>query len=386
MPDHSIYRSISPSFHGLNLALNTSPPRRSTIPADQNVRRSCSKIVVVVISSIPGTWLRSRYHMVWSCRPPCKMLLYKIFQRHQAQPPAQGSPPSASEEPESAYPMSRTAQWVAQQAQQEFQLVHRGPHQAYQTYQPSTVQEAQHAPRRRHRPPLMDLSSLEGPPIEDSRLLSRPHSMIPPVCEEPATPNHTPHCLLWKPLPPRPASAEPQSWRLQRYRSNIPPTENNIDHLRNDAHLRPVPAQRNNMRSPDGDEMPPDRHHHPSGERPRSPHSAPHQQPGRPRRRSLSSGALVWLEDEEQWVVAHPRALRGSSHPPVTRLPTRLRNATTRPVRRYADMRDVSEDDMERRDYPPDYESHQFSPTHVQRLTYGPASRPRASAWRSDYG
>lgn len=331
--------------------------------------------------------------MVSGPAAPRKMLLCKIFQRHQAQPPAQGCPQPGSEMPEPAYPMSRTAQWVAQQAQQEFQLVHR---QAYQTsYQPSTVQEARQAHRRaqhasrRHRAPLTDLSSLEGPPIEDTRLLSTPRCLIPRICEEPATPNSTPHCLLWKPLPPRPASAEPSSSRLQRYRVDIPipPTENNIGHLRNDAHLRRVPAQRN-MRSLDRNETSPDRHQHPSDEheRPRSPrsHSVPHQPPGRPRRRSHSSGGLVWLEDAEQWVVAHPPASR-SSHPPVTRLPTRLRNATTRPVRRYIDLssldvNDVGEDDTGCRGYPPDYESHAFSPTHVERLTYGPASRPRASA------
>lgn len=383
-------------FHDLFLAPNTSAPRRSTIYVYQSARHSCSQTQIsnykLDLVSVPA-------HIGFDLSPR-EMLLCKIFQKHNNNSPSQHPrPPQGSAQPASrgfdpAYPsnpMSRTAQWVAAQAQQEYQLVQRRPQQGYQAYQTSTVQEAQAAYRRaqgqasrsRRRPkaPLMDLSSLEGPPIEDNRLVSTPHSLIPRIREEPATPNSTPPGLLWKPLPPRPASAEPQSSR-QRRGPAIPPGDAHIDPFQHDPNLRRVPAQRTRRAGPEEEDSP----DHPSpNERSRSPEHTPHSPSERPRLRSHSSGPLIWLEDEEQWVVSH--ASSRSAHPPVTRLPSRLRNATTRPIRRYTDLSDldvsdVSDDDLERLEYPPDYESHQFSPTYVQRYTYGPASRPRASARR----
>lgn len=230
----------------------------------------------------------------------------------------------------------------------------------------------------------MDLSSLEGPPIDDPRVVSTPDSTIPRIREEPATSNSTPHNMLWKPLPPRPASAEPMSSRQQQQRrpGARPTGHHGADLPGSDPHLRRVPAQRG-RRSPTDDDD--DDEFMPGSvfpeERPRSPHHPTHLEPERRLMRSRSSDPLVWLEDEEQWVVAGPSTRRSSAQ--IRQLPPRLRNATTRPLGRYPDMSDDSDDDLERSDHPPDYESHQFSPTHVMRLTYGPASRPRASARRT---
>lgn len=198
-------------------------------------------------------------------------------------------------------------------------------------------------------------------------------SSIPHIREEPATPNGTPPNLLWKPLPLRPSSADPLSPRQQR---RAPTTNLHTEPLQPHTNLRRVPAQRTRQINPEDEDLPDQ--HPPSNERSRS----PTQQNERPHLRSHSSGSLLWLEDEEQWVVTHVSSSRSAQ--PVTRLPTRLRNATTRPIRRNtANDLDVSDDELERLELPPDYESHRFSPTYIQRYTYGPASRLTANSRRA---
>lgn len=62
--------------------------------------------------------------------------------------------------------------------------------------------------------------------------------------------------------------------------------------------------------------------------------------------------------------------------PQSHRSPSRLHNAA---IPTPTQNRNANDDGAEGQDNPPDYESHRFSPTHVMRLTFGPASRPRAS-------
>ncbi|KAJ5219018.1 uncharacterized protein N7498_001117 [Penicillium cinerascens] len=227
-------------------------------------------------------------------------------------------------------------------------------------------------PRNSYRQPspLMDLSSLEGPPIDDQSTMRTPHSIIPRLRVDNATPHNTPPNLLWKPLPPRPASAEPISPRQQEHRRPAAnPTGNDGPSSRDNNLIR---ASAHRGRHTEEDELEHNRVS-PDYERSRS-STIIQRQTNQPR--SRSSDPRVWLEDVEQWTTVGSSATR-SSHPQIHRLPTRLRNATT-PL--YVGHPYDSDDDLERRDHPPDYESHCFSPNHVMRLTFGPASRPRASA------
>lgn len=306
---------------------------------------------------------------------PCEMLRCKFFHKSHPAPRGPEQTQWGLQTPVQLHQQSFETPSIHLQSmppQGGFNTTYRGP-----LPDPLEFQQAggsSQVPRKACRPigPLMDLSSLEGPPIDDTRIVRARHSMIPRPPGVNSTTNDLPPNLLWKPLPPRPASAEPASsrQRYQPYRPAARPTECD-ETSRSDNSLRQGPAQRN-------------RHSHtehgivqsrPSPEYERSrPTSTIIQRQTGPR--SRSSDPLVWLEDAGQWVIASSSARRSSPQPRIHPLPTRLRNATSPPLLQlHGDS-----NELEGRDNPPDYESHCFSPTHVMRLTFGPASRPRASA------
>lgn len=313
---------------------------------------------------------------------PCETLC-KFFFRTQSAPHAHASH-SASRGPKpTQWGVEPTVQSHQQPCEPPIHLQSMPPQRAFYATSreplpdPLDYQQAggsSQTPRkpRRQPCPLMDLSSLEGPPIDDQTIVRTPHSIIPRLRVDNATSHHTPPNLLWKPLPPRPASAEPISSRRQEHhRPAAHPTGNENDGpSRRDNNLRRAPAHRGRHTE---DELEHNRVS-PDYERSRSTSTIIQRQTNQPR--SRSSDPRVWLEDAEQWTAVGSSATR-SSHPQIHRLPTRLRNATT-PL--YVQHPDDIDDDLDRRDHPPDYESHCFSPTHVMRLTFGPASRPRASA------
>lgn len=315
---------------------------------------------------------------------PCETLLCKFFFRTQSAPPASHS---ASRGPEpTQWGFQTTVQSHQQPCEPPIHLQSMSPQRAFYATSreplpdPLNLQQAggssQTRKSRRQPCPLMDLSSLEGPPIDDQTNVRTPHSIIHRLRVDNATPHNTPPNLLWKPLPPRPASAEPTLSRPQEHRRPAAHPTGNDGPSRRDNNLRRAAAHRGRHTEEDEPE-----HNRvsPDYERSRSTSTIIQRQTDQPR--SRSSDTLVWLEDAEQWAAVGSSAAR-SSHPQIHRLPTRLRNATT-PL--YVRHPDDNDDDLERRDHPPDYESHCFSPTHVMRLTFGPASRPRASAREHSY-
>lgn len=238
--------------------------------------------------------------------------------------------------------------------------------------------------------PLMDLSSLEGPPLADPRVNVPADSTFPRIEEEPPTPEtpshyHTYFNLYTKPLPPRPASADPLDLRQSRHsRSDIHTAGSSTDPFRSDSDLRRVPAQRgrrstsNELRPGEGI----------TGTEPvrearsRSPPAnlylyAECRVPRRPR-----SAPLVWLEDEELWVVTGSST---SSQRPPTRpsRPARLETHMSEPLRRSEPLLDEELDvDHSALSPPPSYDSHGFSHTHVVQQQRGVESRWGAVARR----
>ncbi|KAJ5130871.1 uncharacterized protein N7515_006910 [Penicillium bovifimosum] len=146
-------------------------------------------------------------------------------------------------------------------------------------------------------PPLMDLSSLEGPPIADPPFILSPDTTSPRI----TTPSPTPtHILRSKPLPPRPVSRNVTPSQHQHRRHEQPSECPNPD-----GNSRQMPA-RKPTNSP-SEELAPDcdpRHEHESS----STQSSPRPRQPRP------CVPLTWLEDEKKWVV-------GEAHPPTTRDP-----------------------------------------------------------------
>ena len=230
---------------------------------------------------------------------------------------------------------------------------------------------SQNPPKPRRPPrPLVDLSSLEGPPIDDRRDTSTRNLTIPRIRVDHVVPSNAPRNLLWKPLPPRPASTEPTFQRQQPIpgRPYSQPNRSGT-HFRSDNIFTQSPAQQG-------------RPIHIEEERQQSRLSSGSACPRSTRTiiprqtqysRSQSFDSIVWHESKGQWVVVDSSAAL-SPQSEIHCLPTRLRNATSPTPERHRDR-----DDEVKNHNPPDYESHGFSPDHVIRLTFGPASRTRAS-------
>lgn len=245
--------------------------------------------------------------------------------------------------------------------------------------------------RRRRRDinlPLMDLSLLVGPPLVDSRVIVPSHSTFPRIQEEPPTPvpgvhYHDYHNLYTKPLPPRPASVDPSDLRqLRQSRSDNHNVGSQTNPSSSDRHLRRMPAQRgrrntsNDLQLSDGiaaaDPV--------RDARSRSPPMNPYlytecRVPRRPQ-----SVPLVWLDEEELWVIAG--GSQPSPWPPIQQSrPPRLETHLSEPSWRgeVPDEDDIGPSPLSP---PPSYDSHGFSHTHVMRQQRGSESRWSAVARR----
>ena len=87
--------------------------------------------------------------------------------------------------------------------------------------------------------PLMDLSSLEGPPIDNPRLRVPPNPTNPRIhIHSPPPDTSITNILVWKPLPPAPTSTDNASQR-QYQRRNDWPSGPSLD-----PNLRQSPAHR----------------------------------------------------------------------------------------------------------------------------------------------
>ncbi|KAJ5332153.1 uncharacterized protein N7506_005936 [Penicillium brevicompactum] len=137
----------------------------------------------------------------------------------------------------------------------------------------------------------MDLSSLEGPQMVNPRFIVQPD--VPARYHRSRTPTHV---LFSKPLPPRPASADPASPQQRYHTRSGWPSEELIDNNPRHAPVRTVRGLSGQI-YPDCD---------PRNEPHLSLHTPQQYQSTSQIRRPRSSipTNLVWLEDEKLWVVA----------------------------------------------------------------------------------
>lgn len=246
----------------------------------------------------------------------------------------------------------------------------------------------------------MDLSSLEGPPIDDPRVVVTPDYMDGRLRIEPPTPDHNSHpSRLWKSLPPRPASAEPSSSSYQPVSPisdmtiDNRPSNRRSDTSLSESQLRRTHAQRGRRTpSPEIDmdiNLHMELHVGPRGttlnERSRSPVRNPvsllntniqtsDRQSGRGRR-AQSCCPLVWVEDEQQWVVMENTRQQNDPRLQYSRIPGPSFDRTTQSQSQSQAVNDRGIEfeggEFEPSDHPPTYESHGFSPTYVRRLGQG---------------
>ncbi|KAJ6119561.1 hypothetical protein N7523_003841 [Penicillium sp. IBT 18751x] len=308
---------------------------------------------------------------------PCEIRLRKFFHK------IQNAPQISQRESEAPEPTLRAFHISASSPQQSIDTTQthlrsmssqkspfvprRGPLPDPLEFQQAT--SSWRNPPKSHRPPcpLVDLSSLEGPPIDDVRGTSPRNDTIPRSQVDHVFPTNARPDLLWKPLPPRPASTEATSLRQQPMSCRSYSHPNRIGpQLRDDTMLTQYSAQRG--RPINIEERQPSRLSSAFAGM-RSTSTIIPRQTQCPRSQTFDS--IVWHESRAQWVVADSSAAR-SSQSRIYCLPTRLRNATSPAL----EMHRNDEDEMEDQD-PPDYESHGFSLTHIMRYTLGPASRTR---------
>ncbi|KAJ5157331.1 uncharacterized protein N7482_008431 [Penicillium canariense] len=214
----------------------------------------------------------------------------------------------------------------------------------------------------------MDLSSLEGPPLAD---------FTAPRIQEPQSPQAGAHYDLSKLLPARTASADPTAPGQLRQRLSHSQASGSTNPFWNDGPLRRTPAQKG-RRCPSNELLPgrntgTDPVREP---RPRSPSVNPYQYTECRVPRRSRSAPLIWLENEELWVVTDgwpaSRSPTRRSQPPRLEISTAERG--TMPV----------DDDLDRLAVspPPSYDSHCFRPAHVTRQQHGMESRWGAVARR----
>jgi len=243
------------------------------------------------------------------------------------------------------------------------------------------------------RPHLMDLSSLEGPPIEDSRVVVRSSHRNNRISVEPPTPDNNTHpSRLWQSLPPRPSSTDPEAslsslWPrpLQLPSNNRSPNPRSQSSL-SEGQLRRAPAQRG-RRTPSPDiemdidlhmELPIEPRATTLHQRSRSPVPDPVplfnidtdiQSPTRQssRNRRAQSCQLVWREAEQRWVVLEPFSQQEEPWWDQNRTPGSPLDRMPVP----GGYPGFYGREIDWVDLPPPYESHGFSPTYVTRLGEG---------------
>ena len=273
-------------------------------------------------------------------------------------------------------------------------------------FQRSTPAPPSYTPRPATPPksaPIMDLSSLDGPPIIASRVLVPPlDPSTPGIHEEHPTPQGAAdayHFERSKPLPERPGRPHRPEIRERinpvRPGSPIYPLsvaswlESSQPDLtepvspvaaaapRSDGHLRRAPARRG-RKSPTEELFPQDIQ--PRDRRSQSPRGCNDLYVEPAHRRARSCSPLVWSDAEEMWVVEGPGPLEFAASEERTSRPPRHQPSG------YLDREFVRQDsDFSNRSGdlpPPSYESHEFSPSHVMRMREGMASRWTAVARR----
>lgn len=236
--------------------------------------------------------------------------------------------------------------------------------------------------------PLMDLSLLVGSPLPDSGVIVPFDSTFPRIQEEPPTPvtgvhYRDYHNLYTKPLPPRPASVDPSDLRqLRQSRSDNHNVLSQTNPSLSDRHLRRMPAQRGRRIISNGSQLSdgiaaadPVR-----DARSRSPPLNPYLSTECRMPRQPQSVPLVWLDEEELWVIAGDS--QPSPRPPIRQSrPTRLETHLSEPPwdGEVPDAEDIGVSPLSP---PPSYDSHGFSHTHVMRQQRGLESRWSAVARR----
>jgi hypothetical protein len=214
--------------------------------------------------------------------------------------------------------------------------------------------------------PIMDLSSLEGPPIENPRFSVSPNPTNPRIhIHSPPPDTSITNILVWKPLPPTPASTHPTpQWQYQR-RSDW------LSGPSLDPNLRRSPAHRGRRSPSPSQELFPD--YHPRQERPSSSLTPANFRSNSLPRRPQTCQPLVWLEDEQYWIIGdrprtpdpqtrnRPRSSGSSPISPISsRSPFHL-DSSFSPI-----SPRVSVDHQV--DQPPHYGSHRYGSTPATRL------------------
>ncbi|CAI7652440.1 unnamed protein product [Penicillium pancosmium] len=221
----------------------------------------------------------------------------------------------------------------------------------------------------------MDLSSLEGPPIDDPRVVITPDPIDDGIVHlrSPTIDSSTNPSRLWRSLPPRPSSRGSSS----SYES--PTASNNNDNNNNDHpyrhHYRPSMPRTETSLSESQLRRTRAQRDVPSS-------STRQQERGR---RTQSCCPLVWVESEQQWVVSESyrhqqqqqqQQQQEEPHMEQSRTPDTIshRIPLSDPflglgLNSGFDAWDGAE--SESVDCPPTYESHGFSPTYVRRLGQG---------------
>ncbi|CAG8925888.1 unnamed protein product [Penicillium salamii] len=141
-------------------------------------------------------------------------------------------------------------------------------------------------------PPIMDLSSLEGPQMVNPRFIVQPE--VPARITRSRTPTHILFSKPLPPRPPRPVSADAASHRQRHNFQQGWPSERMMD-----VNVRGEPAYRGSSSYEVFPDCDPRNQHVLSVHTPQQYPSGPHNR----RPRSCNPANLVWLEDEKLWVV-----------------------------------------------------------------------------------
>ncbi|KAJ5697986.1 hypothetical protein N7488_011670 [Penicillium malachiteum] len=229
-------------------------------------------------------------------------------------------------------------------------------------------------------PILVDYSSLDGPRISDWMTFT-PDPTLPRIHQERPTPQSEAHYyILSKPLPPRPASADPQIPRELR-RKPVPPldtTRSTTEEVvpENTANLRRAPARRGRI-SPKEELILVEEYLNENSVRPTG--SNWHTLTAPSPRRSHTE-PIMWLEEEGLWEV--PCRWPSRTSLPTLRSPSRSSMSTA-----FSAIPDgwfhqhglpVTSDtvrvhiDSALGEAPPSYDSHAFSSAYFMRKQDGP--------------
>ncbi|KAJ5106659.1 hypothetical protein N7456_003334 [Penicillium angulare] len=237
-----------------------------------------------------------------------------------------------------------------------------------------------------HVPSLIDHSSLDGPPILNSsseiHLPSDP--TIPPIPEEAPDPQSDAHYfLLSKPLPPRPATADPcSSQQIPRkpVRLHLDTTTDHDKATKSSGSLRRAPARRGRV-SPPEELILMQEYFHGGPSQPQSQSqsqspisSSPPLASPQPKR-SHTCDPLSWLQEEGLWEVPRrwPSRISNPSYRSLSRssmstFSTAIPDGWVHQLNQVQSVNLRVHTDSAQGLSPPSYDSHAFSPTYVMRM------------------